>query len=215
MSCSPYDLRDYLFAELTPAQQGEIRLHLKSCAPCTTELDRLSSTHAALLTVRDEEMPQRIAFVSDKVFEPSPVRRWFAGFWTSAGRLGFVSSAMLAAAILVHAFRPLPISPTVHNSAQSAITQAEIDRRIRDAVASRVDAQVKAQVESKVTAAVAQAVADTEARAQKRTNNLLAAAEKRLDLERWALTVQTEQNRYSGMLHNAAMVKDNYGSAAQ
>jgi anti-sigma factor RsiW len=212
MSCSPYDLRDYLFEELTPAQLGDVRMHLKSCASCSTELETLRSTQTALLSLRDEEIPQRIGFVSDKVFEPSPLRRWFAGFWTSAARVGFVSAAMLSAAILVHAVRPAQI---VHNDAQSAVTQAEIDRRINDAVAAQVAVQVNAQVQAKVSAAVNQAVAETEERAQKRTNALLASAEKRLDMERWALTVQTEQSRYAGMKRNAEMVRANYGGAVQ
>ena len=208
MSCSPYDLRDYLFEELTSGQRGEVRLHLKSCAPCTAELQSLRLTHSTLLALRDEDIPQRIGFVSDKVFEPSPVRRWFAGFWTSAARIGFVSSAMLSAAILVHAVRPAPM---LHNSAQPAFTQADLDRRIRDAVATQVAAKVDAQVASAVT----QAVAETEERAQKRTTALLAAADKRLDMERWALTVQLEKSRYAGLKRNAEMVRANYGSTQQ
>lgn len=208
MSCSPYDLRDYLFEELTGAQRAEVRLHLKACAPCTSELQSLRLTHSALLTLRDEEIPQRIGFVSDKVFEPSPVRRWVAGFWTSAARLGFVSAAMLSAAILVHAVHP---AQDLHNPAQSPITQAQIDRQIHDAIAL----QVKAQVDAQVTAAVAQAVAETEERAQKRTNALLAAADKRLDMERWQLTVQTDHNRYTSLKSGAEMVRANFGSSNQ
>jgi len=216
MSCSPYDLRDYLFEELTAAQQGELRVHLKSCAPCTTELDALRSTHAALLSLRDEEIPQRIGFVSDKVFEPSPFRRWVAGFWTSSARLGFVSAAMLTGAILFHSVHN-PAQP-VHNSAQSAqqvtYTQAELDARIRRAVADQV-ATVNAQFQAKVDAAVTQAVAETEDRAQKRTTALLAAAEKRIDRERWFATVTADNSRYSGMLKNAEMIRANYQGIQQ
>ena len=198
MSCSPYDLRDYLLDELTPPQQGEVRVHLKSCAPCHTELDALRSTHAALLTVRDEEMPQRIGFVSDKVFEPSPLRRWFAGFWTSAARLGFASSALLSAALLVHALRPA--TPIMHSPVPPAITQAELDTRIQQAVAL--------QVQAKIDAAVTQAVAETEQRAQKHTTELLAAAQHRLDLERsWTATVQLENTRYNRMKRYGDMVR--------
>jgi hypothetical protein len=206
MSCSPYDLRDYLFEELTGAQRGEVRLHLKACAPCTSELQSLRLTHSALLALRDEEIPQRIGFVSDKVFEPSPLRRWVAGFWTSAARIGFVSAAMLSAAILVHAVHP---AQEVHNNAQSAqLTQAEIDRRINDAVA----AQVKRQVDARVAAAVTQAVTETENSAQKRTRDLLAAAEKRLDMERWAANEQLLQSReYARIRGNKEMVAANYG----
>jgi anti-sigma factor RsiW len=202
MSCSPYDLRDYLLDELTLPQQGEVRVHLKSCAPCYTELEVLRSTHAALLTVRDEEMPQRIGFVSDKVFEPSPLRRWFAGFWTSAARLGFASSALLAGAILIHAYRPAPVhNPAQPQVVQASLTQAEIDRRIHDAVGAQV------------SAAITQAVAETEQRAQKRTTDLLAAAERRLDLERsWTATVQLEDTRYNRMKQNGDMVRSSFSS---
>jgi hypothetical protein len=208
MSCSPYDLRDYLFEELTGAQRGEVRLHLKSCAPCTSELQSLRLTHSALLALRDEDIPQRIGFVSDKVFEPSPLRRWVAGFWTSAARIGFVSAAMLSAAILVHAVRP---ATEVHNNAQTAqLAQAEIDRRINDAVA----AQVKLQVDARVTAAVTQAVAETEDRAQKRTNDLLLAAEKRFNMQRWSAAAELQQSReLAGIRRNREMVTANYGSA--
>ena len=217
--CSPHDLREYLFEELTPAQHGEVRAHLLTCAPCTTELDALRSTHTALLSVRDEEIPQRIGFVSDKVFEPSPLRRWFDGFWNSAARLGFVSAALLSAAILVYALRPAANIQNVHNSAQSAATQADLDRRpdprIIQAVATQVKAQVDAQLQAKIDAAVTQAVAETEERAQKRTTALLARAQETLDRERWAQVVQAEQSRHDVLRKNAEIFRSNYGSITQ
>jgi len=109
MSCSPFDLRDYFLRELTDPQQRQVEAHVKTCQPCREEIDRLEATEAALVSLRDEEIPQRIAFVSDQVFEPSPWRQWLAGFWGSAARLGFASAAMLSAAIVVYALRPAPI----------------------------------------------------------------------------------------------------------
>src|SRR5579872_5411064 len=108
MSCSPFELRDYFLQELADPQQRQVEAHIKTCQSCQEELDRLRITEAALFSVRDEEIPQRIAFVSDKVFEPSPWRRWWASFWGSTARLGFASAAMLSAAIVVHAFHPAP-----------------------------------------------------------------------------------------------------------
>lgn len=215
MSCSPYDLRDYIFDELTDGQRGQVQTHLKTCEPCCAELESLRFTQSALLAIRDEEIPQRIGFVSDKVFEPSPVRRWFSGFWTSAARLGFVSAAMISAAILVHGML------NVHNSAQPAqIGQAEIDRRVHDAVTAQIQtqvaAQVKAQVDARISAAVAQAVDVTEQSAQKRTTAILAAAERRFQMDRWTLAAQFEQSReYAGMKKNLELVKANYGSTVQ
>ena len=66
-------------------------------------MDRLRVTQTALFSLRDEEIPQRIAFVSDKVFEPSPWRRWLSAFWGSSARLGFASAAMLSTALVVSA----------------------------------------------------------------------------------------------------------------
>jgi len=67
-------------------------------------LNRLRSTQAVLLSVPDEEIPQRIGFVSDRVYEPSLMLRWWRAFWGSAPRLAFASAAMLSAAILFSRF---------------------------------------------------------------------------------------------------------------
>jgi hypothetical protein len=109
MSCSPFDLRDYFLQELAgPHQQRQVEAHVKTCASCREELDRLRVTGAALHSMADEEIPQRIAFVSDKIFEPSPWRRWLAAFWNSGARLGFASAAMLSVSLVVFALRPAP-----------------------------------------------------------------------------------------------------------
>jgi anti-sigma factor RsiW len=120
MSCSPFDLRDYYLKELTDPQQCQVEAHVKDCSACREELDRLHLTQAALFSLRDEEIPQRIAFVSDPVFEPSAVHRWWTAFWGSPARLGFAAAAMLSAALLV--------------STLSRLSSAEVDRRIEQAV---------------------------------------------------------------------------------
>src|ERR1041384_966788 len=79
MNCCPFDLRDYWFEELGSTEKRQVESHLEACAGCREELERLRVTGRALLSLKDEEMPRRIAFVSDKVFEPSPVARWWAG----------------------------------------------------------------------------------------------------------------------------------------
>jgi anti-sigma factor RsiW len=149
MSCSPFDLRDYFFQELSdPHRQRQVEAHVKTCAPCREELDRLRITGAALRSLAEEEIPQRIAFVSDKIFEPSPWRRWLAAFWNSGARLGFASAAMLSASLVVFALRPAPApvlsvmrasvtakapAPVTVTQA-SAVSEAEIQRRINAAV---------------------------------------------------------------------------------
>jgi len=99
MSCSPLDLKDYFLQELPSSQRVKLEAHVKTCLTCHEELERLQLTGAALFSLRDEEIPQRIAFVSDQIFEPSPLRRWLSGFWCSTARLGFASALMLSASI--------------------------------------------------------------------------------------------------------------------
>jgi hypothetical protein len=158
MSCSPFDLRDYFLEELPdPHQQRQVEVHVKTCAPCREELDRLRITEAALRCMADEEIPQRIAFVSDKIFEPSPWRRWLAAFWNSGARLGFVSAAMLSASLVVFALRPAPapVSSVIRPAAaavaapapvtvtQASVPEAEVQRRIQAAVDQAVDRKTK------------------------------------------------------------------------
>jgi anti-sigma factor RsiW len=100
MSCSPSDLRDYFFGELGTEERRAVEQHIAACAGCRDELNSLALTRSALLSVPDEEPPRRIAFVSDKVFEP----RWWQRIWMSGPKLGFVSSCVLALAIVAHGF---------------------------------------------------------------------------------------------------------------
>jgi len=131
MSCSPFDLRDYYLKELTDPQQRQVEAHVQDCPACHEELDRLRLTEAALLSLREEEIPQRIAFVSDPVFEPSRAARWWGAFWGSPARLGFAGAALLSATLLFST-----LTRTAGTSPAGGLPAAEVDRRIQAAVAS-------------------------------------------------------------------------------
>jgi anti-sigma factor RsiW len=163
MSCSPFDLRDYFLQELAVPQRRLVESHVKTCPACRAELDQLQITESALLTLREEEIPQRIAFVSDPVFEPSPLRRFFSDFWGSAARLGFASAAMLSTALLVFALhRPAPAPPMIALApAPAGITRVATDSDVRPII----------------DAAVSKAMADSEARHVQQTRQLVAEIE--------------------------------------
>ncbi len=156
MSCSPFDLRDYFLKELPHPQQVQVEAHVHTCAACREEVERLRATEAALFSLRDEEIPQRIAFVSDKIFEPSPARRWLAAFWGSSARLGFASAAVLSVAITFSAWHRTPApatgtttaAPTAVVAQFPAMTPEEIDRRVQQAVVKAV-ADVEARYQEK------------------------------------------------------------------
>jgi anti-sigma factor RsiW len=160
MSCASIDLKAYFLGETSAGESRAASDHLASCAACREEYERLRLTQAALLTLREEEIPRRIAFVSDKVFEP----RWYQRLWRSGPRLGFASAAMLSCAILVHAFyQPAPVT--------SPVAAVDVEAKMQTEVARLLDSAVRA--------AVAQAAALQE----KRTAELLAATEKRMKEE--------------------------------
>jgi anti-sigma factor RsiW len=147
MSCSPFDLRDFFLKELADPQRRQVEAHVKTCPACREELDRLQLMEAALFSLREEEIPQRIAFVSDPVFEPSPVRRFLSDFWGSAARLGFASAAMLSMALVVFALhRPAPASlaqtpnPAVQTQADlRPLIDAAVSKAVAEAQASQIE----------------------------------------------------------------------------
>lgn len=129
MSCPQDDLKAYLLGELPGADRGVVEAHLAACAACRQELGRLRQTAEALRSVPDEEIPHRIAFVSDKIFEP----RGWSRFWNSAPRLGFASAAILAAAILAHAWlRPAPAVTAEQLAALESRVRAEVLRNVEN-----------------------------------------------------------------------------------
>ena len=126
MSCS-VDLKAYVVDELARKERSVVEDHVRGCQSCREELDRLNLTHAALASLEDEEIPRRIAFVSDRVFEP----RWWQTMWRSGPVMGFASASVLAAAILVVGFaRPVTVDT------------AQIERRVEAQVSTRLDAAV-------------------------------------------------------------------------
>jgi len=133
------DLRDYAFDELPVAERPAVEQHLAVCGECATELERLRVTTTALRTLADREIPQRIAFVSDRIFEPN----WFRRFWNSGAQMSFASACVLAVAIVVSAWHFAGAKATeVRTIVQTAsVPQGEINAAVAKAVA-----QVREQV---------------------------------------------------------------------
>lgn len=130
-------LRDYAFDEQFPQEERRaMEQHLAGCADCALELDQLRLTTAALRTLPEREIPQRIAFVSDRVFEPSVFRR----FWNA----GFASACVLAAALVVSAWHVASVyrfdevrrAGETHAAVQAAsVSQEQVNAAVAKAVA--------------------------------------------------------------------------------
>lgn len=116
------DWKAYALGELDPNDRRQAEAHAAICPDCREELASLRLTLDALSTLREEEIPRRIAFVSDKVFEP----RW----WQRKFSPSFAAACVVAAAILVHAF--VVRTPA---AADPAAIQSRIDVAVAKAVA--------------------------------------------------------------------------------
>ena len=174
MSCSPFDLRDYYFKDLAENERRLTEVHVKTCAHCREELDRLRGTETALLALPYEEIPQRIGFVSDPVFQPSALRRGWDALWGSAARLGFASAAMLSVALVVFSLtRPVPQASVPAPAISRTVLEADFSKRVNDAVAK--------------------AVAESEARQARQTRELLAASDTRHALETQEMKLRFDQ----------------------
>lgn len=121
MSCSNYDWKAYVLGEMDAAGRREAESHAANCSLCREEMAATRLTLDALSTLREEEVPRRIAFVSDKVFEP----KW----WQAFLRPSFAGAMAIALAILAHGFF------YVHAGVPDAALQAQIHTAVTRAVA--------------------------------------------------------------------------------
>jgi hypothetical protein len=173
MSCKLEDRRpdwkSYALGELDARARQEAESHVAACADCQDELAGLRVTLDAMATLREEELPRRIAFVSDKVFEP----RWYQRLFL---RPSFAAAGLIAAAILVHAFvRPMS-SP---NITTAQVDTRAIEARVTAEVTARLQNEMASAVNTAVITAVTKAVAETEKRDDQRTTQLLSASDRR------------------------------------
>jgi anti-sigma factor RsiW len=140
MSCEKYDWKAYALGELTGADAREAEGHTATCEGCREEMAHVRLTLDTLSALREEEVPRRIAFVSDKVFEP----KW----WQAFLKPSFAAACVIAAAILAHGFMMRPAA------ADDAAIQARVDQAVTKAVADVEQRNIDAvrNVETKVTA---------------------------------------------------------------
>jgi hypothetical protein len=133
MSCENYDWKSYALGEMDQAEGREAEAHAAVCSNCREELSALRVTLDAMSTLREEEIPRRIAFVSDQIFEPRWYTRAFRAIWSP----NFAAACVIAGAILVHAF---------HNPAPNDQMQAQIDAAVSKAAAT-VEARDAEQID--------------------------------------------------------------------
>ncbi len=154
MTCPEFDYKGFVLEELPAAERRQVEEHLAGCEECLQEVEGLRLTLTALKRLPAREIPRRIAFVSDPVFEPT----WWQRFWSSAPRLGFASAVMLSLALLVHAFVPRQAAPAPA-PAVAGLSQQQIEAQIQAEVARRLPEAVDAQVQTQLKPAMTEMAA--------------------------------------------------------
>jgi hypothetical protein len=163
------DIRDYAMGEGSAAERQAFAAELAKSVDLRDELQRYELTLTALQSVAEEEIPRRIAFVSDPVFEPKWWQRVFP-----APQWGFASAAVLGAAILGHGWMMRPVAAPL-------VAQAPA---VREAGISKEE----------LKAVVAQAVAEVESRQRENLRVALSEAEKKHQEERQMMAVTFDEN---------------------
>ncbi len=171
------DLKAYALGEGSKAEREAVEAHLAESAAAREELQHLEITLAALQSLPDEEIPRRIAFVSDPIFAPS----WWQRFWQPGPQAMLGAAAMLAVAIVAHGWMGQSMTPPAApvSLAQGPAPSAE---------------QMKRVVDDAVSQAVTQALAKAEARQQLLLKDALAQAEQRHQAQRQMMAVSFEEN---------------------
>ena len=128
MNCEQYDWKAFALGELAANERREAEAHAITCQGCSGELAHVRLTIDTLAALREEEVPRRIAFVSDKVFEP----RW----WETFLRPSFAAALVVAAAIVMHGYlvRPPAVDETaIQTRVNQAVMRAVADVEQRNA----------------------------------------------------------------------------------
>ena len=164
MADSIHDLEDYLFDELGPEERAAVEERLRTSPEAREEFERLKMTRQSLLALADEEVPRRVAFVSDKVFEPSPWLRWWRAAWEGAPRFALaMSPAVLAVVaglwvlkptvtveqgrwqlVVGEAAAPAPQVQEARNSEVPTLTEAQVRAVVQTALAESEQRQREA-----------------------------------------------------------------------
>ncbi len=188
MSCAPFDLRDYFFGELTAAETKQVDGHIASCEVCRTEVSRMDVTRVAMLALPMEEPPRRIAFVSDKVFEPTLWQR----FWRSGPVVGFASAAMVTAGLFFNG-AARPAAGSVVNVPVASVDYAGIEAKVREDIAKQIPVEVAkavAQVEERDRHHLTLAVANVAKKYEQKYELDVAAMQASLEIRQSKLTKQ-------------------------
>ncbi|MBS1826400.1 MAG: hypothetical protein JST93_13850 [Acidobacteria bacterium] len=190
------ELQAYMLGELSPAKRKEAEQHLGANPEAAQEAERLGTVIAALKRLPEEEPPRRIAFVSDKVFEP----KWYERLWATGPRAAFASAAMLALSIVAHGFVTAP------KPAPAVTATATVPKEI-----------IAQEVNAAVTKAVAEVRAEANAQSQKLVQTALADAEKKFAIERRAdwLAVEASIDTMRKQLNRAMYVASYERGGAQ
>lgn len=184
------DVHAYVLGELGDAERRAAEQYLAANPDAAAEAERLSALTFALKRLPEEEPPHRIAFVSDKVFEPA----WWQRSWRVLAAAGMLSVAVLSHAMLTRP-QPAAVTPAVAAGPSSLEIERMVETRVNSAM-ERVVATVKAEQKVESARLVAAAVRDAERKfALERQNDRVAVEEAMMVLRKQVNNYYVAVNR--------------------
>ncbi len=126
------DVQGYVLGELGEAERRAVEQYLAANPEAAMEAERLRAVTMALKRLPEEEPPRRIAFVSDKVFEPA----WWRRSWRVLAAAGMLSMAILSHAMLTRP-RPTAVTPVVAAGPSPVEIEKMIDARVAAALSGQ------------------------------------------------------------------------------
>jgi anti-sigma factor RsiW len=195
MSCAGFDWKGHALGETPPGETERYGQHLAACEACHREWEGLQAVLQALKRLPEHEIPRRIAFVSDPVFEPA----WWRRLLHSGPRAAFASAALLSAAIVAHA---VIARPAAAPEAFERRLEAEIARRVPAAVEERLRADLRpalAQLAARIDGLENQRLASVEKKfAQQRAEDIRDLRGAFDDVDRRLSAIHMMAARYGG-----------------
>ena len=131
MHCDGLDVKAYVLGEIRPQQARQIEDHLKDCARCRQAVQEWRHVTKLLKQLPQVEVPRRLVFVRDPVFQLP----WWQRVWQNKPVLALAASLILAVGLALHGYLTRPQSVTVAEQQLNALRQ-------------QVRAEVRAQLEA-------------------------------------------------------------------
>jgi hypothetical protein len=114
-------LAEFFYEELPASEMVEARRHVADCAQCRAEIQQFESTHLALKTSPDLDVPRRMVFAP-----PERPAKWPIWDWRVIAPLSTAAAALIISLVTAFSPPPAPLAVTPVPTAPQAMAVAPV-----------------------------------------------------------------------------------------